>query len=138
MRFLAVRGLTLATAFALAAPPAAAGPPWCAAYRNGSTNCGFYTYQQCMDTIAGNGGFCNRNYIDGDPEKSPRKERKTETSKSKDVEAPKRKEKEKEQAAPAAKPASPAAAAQPAPVTVQPHPSADWERAYARFCTLVK
>ena len=91
---------------------AIAGPPWCAAYRNGSTNCGFYTYQQCMDTIAGNGGFCNRNYIDGDPEKSTRKERKTETSKDKKAEASKRKEKEKEQAAPAVKPTSPPAAAQ--------------------------
>jgi hypothetical protein len=69
MRIVALCSLVFAGVFALAAPAAAFGPPWCAAYRNGSTNCGFYTYQQCMDTVAGNGGFCNRNYIDGPPEK---------------------------------------------------------------------
>jgi tetratricopeptide (TPR) repeat protein len=118
MRVLALCGLTLASAFALSAPAAAAGPPWCAAYRNGSTNCGFYTYQQCMDTVAGNGGFCNRNYIDGPPDKpAAGKERKERDAEPK----AKRKEKEevKERVAPAQKPVPPPAAAQPAPV-VQP------------------
>ena len=97
------------------------GAPWCAAYRNGSTNCGFYTYDQCMASVSGIGGYCNRNYIDGVPDKpAARKERVTEPK-------PKRKE-EKERAAPAQKPVSPPAAAQPAPpppppaATVQPQP----------------
>jgi hypothetical protein len=27
----------------------------------GGTNCGFVTYQQCMDHLSGNGGFCEPN-----------------------------------------------------------------------------
>lgn len=105
----------------LSSPAATQGAPWCAAYRNGSTNCGFYTYDQCMASVSGIGGYCNRNYIDGAPDKpAARKERVTEPK-------PKRKE-EKERAAPAQKPVSPPAAAQPAPpppppaATVQPQP----------------
>ena len=44
--------------------------PWCADYggkMGGSSNCGFSTYEQCMATLSGNGGFCNRNsqYVPG-------------------------------------------------------------------------
>jgi hypothetical protein len=38
--------------------------PWCAQYaggRGGGRNCGFWTFQQCMATIWGNGGFCDPN-----------------------------------------------------------------------------
>ena len=39
--------------------------PWCAVYgggdKGGATNCGFTTFQQCMDTLRGMGGFCNQN-----------------------------------------------------------------------------
>lgn len=39
--------------------------PWCAEYgggdMGGGTNCGFTTYEQCMATLSGMGGFCNRN-----------------------------------------------------------------------------
>lgn len=37
--------------------------PWCAVLNMGdnSYNCGFITYQQCMTTISGIGGFCERN-----------------------------------------------------------------------------
>jgi len=121
MRILALCGLVIAATLGLAPPASAAGPPWCAAYRNGSTNCGFYTYQQCMDTVAGNGGFCNRNYIDGPPEKpAAGKERKEREAEPK----AKRKEKEeaKERAAPVAKPAAPAA--QTVPVIPPPAPPA--------------
>jgi hypothetical protein len=38
---------------------------WCAAYgggqNGGGRNCGFVTYQQCMVTIRGMGGFCEPN-----------------------------------------------------------------------------
>jgi hypothetical protein len=121
MRIVALCSLVFAGVFALAAPAAAFGPPWCAAYRNGSTNCGFYTYQQCMDTVAGNGGFCNRNYIDGPPEKpAAGKERKERDAEPK----AKRKEKEEVKERVAPKPVPPPAAAQPAPVIVQPPPVA--------------
>ncbi len=37
--------------------------PWCAYYsgRGGGTNCEFTTYEQCMATVSGIGGFCNIN-----------------------------------------------------------------------------
>ena len=38
--------------------------PWCAVYRgrmSGSSNCGFSTWNQCMATVSGIGGFCQRN-----------------------------------------------------------------------------
>lgn len=38
--------------------------PWCAQYSDGmggATNCGFTTFQQCLDTVRGIGGFCNPN-----------------------------------------------------------------------------
>ncbi len=36
--------------------------PWCAQYRDGgATNCGFVSFEQCMDTIRGAGGFCMQN-----------------------------------------------------------------------------
>jgi hypothetical protein len=38
--------------------------PWCAHYGNGfggAMNCGFSTFEQCMETVHGIGGFCERN-----------------------------------------------------------------------------
>jgi hypothetical protein len=39
--------------------------PWCAYYGmgddGGGTNCGFTSFEQCMETLRGLGGFCNRN-----------------------------------------------------------------------------
>jgi hypothetical protein len=39
--------------------------PWCAQYggglNGGGRNCGFVSYAQCMETIRGMGGFCERN-----------------------------------------------------------------------------
>ena len=36
--------------------------PWCAIYRDGgATNCGFTTFEQCIATVNGNGGFCVQN-----------------------------------------------------------------------------
>ena len=39
--------------------------PWCALYsgggRGGAENCGFVSFDQCMDTLRGIGGFCNIN-----------------------------------------------------------------------------
>jgi hypothetical protein len=39
--------------------------PWCAYYDGsfGGTNCGFTTFQQCLDTVSGIGGFCERNTL---------------------------------------------------------------------------
>ena len=39
--------------------------PWCSYYTSGGggggTNCGFTTFQQCLDNMRGIGGFCDRN-----------------------------------------------------------------------------
>jgi Protein of unknown function (DUF3551) len=39
--------------------------PWCAVYgggdKGGATNCGFTSFEQCMATLRGMGGFCNQN-----------------------------------------------------------------------------
>ncbi len=108
--------LTLAVCGVSTSADAAA---WCALYRNGSQNCGFYTHEQCRATVSGDGGFCNRNAFESGEEKpAARKERKAEPK-------PKRSE-EKERAAPAERSAPPPAAAQPAPappaVVQQPVP----------------
>ncbi len=58
--------LTLLVLVALVAgnrTAAAQNYPWCAYYGGdfGGENCGFSTYEQCMVTIAGIGGSCERN-----------------------------------------------------------------------------
>jgi hypothetical protein len=39
--------------------------PWCAYYgggdMGGGTNCGFISFDQCMATVSGIGGYCARN-----------------------------------------------------------------------------
>ena len=56
--------VTLSTV--LNTPSRAQNYPWCAQYGgtpSGPTNCGFVTFQQCLDTISGIGGFCVRNNL---------------------------------------------------------------------------
>jgi hypothetical protein len=62
MRLLALvaAGVTLAAAM----PTVSHADPyrWCAQYsRDSGRNCGFVTYRQCMATVSGIGGFCERN-----------------------------------------------------------------------------
>jgi len=51
-------GLSLSASGAQAAP-------WCAQFSGagvgGATNCGFCSFQQCLQTVHGIGGFCSRN-----------------------------------------------------------------------------
>jgi len=39
--------------------------PWCAqlSVRGGARNCGFVTWEQCMATVRGIGGFCEQNFM---------------------------------------------------------------------------
>ncbi len=63
-----MRILALAGAFGLALvattqvpTPADAGPfatRFCAQYKGGAENCGFYSFRQCLASLAGNGGQC--------------------------------------------------------------------------------
>jgi len=65
-----IRPGMLVLAVIAAAPAVVATPvhaeeyPWCAVYTgrgNEGRNCGFVTYQQCMATISGVGGYCTEN-----------------------------------------------------------------------------
>jgi hypothetical protein len=52
--------------------------PWCAQYggaKIGATNCGFTTFQQCLDTVRGIGGSCEQNPQYQAGPYSPRKSR---------------------------------------------------------------
>jgi hypothetical protein len=68
---------TLVMSFALAAPARAEiYYPWCAQYGaggDGGRNCGFSTYVQCMATVSGIGGFCERNSFYTGPAERPAK-----------------------------------------------------------------
>ena len=49
----------------LAGPAAAERYPWCANFADGAgVNCGFASYQQCMETARGTGGYCTENDYD--------------------------------------------------------------------------
>jgi len=116
MRIFALCSLAVVTVLALNTPATAKEPGWCAEYRNGGNNCGFYTHEQCMASVSGIGGFCNRNPFAGEEKPAARREQTSEPK-------PRRKEKEveKERAAPAQKPVPPPAAAQPvSPPAAQP------------------
>jgi hypothetical protein len=54
--------VALMAGFAL--PAQAQNYPWCATYTGsagGSQNCGFTSFEQCMATVRGMGGFCDQN-----------------------------------------------------------------------------
>ena len=39
---------------------------FCAQYKGGAENCGFYTFNQCLASLAGNGGVCVQAAYQGD------------------------------------------------------------------------
>jgi len=51
---------TALAALALTSAAASAGT-WCSYYYQGGTNCGFYSYAQCMANVTGIGGYCSPN-----------------------------------------------------------------------------
>lgn len=61
MHKLAISG-AFAALLLVAAPDAQAREyPWCARYDWTTSNCGFVSLQQCLATISGIGGRCERN-----------------------------------------------------------------------------
>ena len=71
MRFLALAGalgLALAAAGPLAtqADAAPGATRFCALYKGGAENCGFYSFNQCMAALWGNGGICTMATYQGD------------------------------------------------------------------------
>ena len=63
MRKLAILALSLAAIGFAPRDAQAQGKywPWCAYYNAYTYNCGFATFQQCLATISGVGGFCRAN-----------------------------------------------------------------------------
>jgi len=59
------------------APAQARDYPWCAFYtgRFSATNCGFDTYQQCLATVSGIGGYCQPNTMYAPPPGRQRRSR---------------------------------------------------------------
>jgi hypothetical protein len=53
-------GLALLGASQISTPAEAGpyGPRYCAQYRGGGENCGFYTFNQCLAAVSGVGGMC--------------------------------------------------------------------------------
>lgn len=49
---------------------AAAQQRWCAWYDAYTYNCGFRTFEQCLATISGAGGYCQRD-VYGGPQRPP-------------------------------------------------------------------
>jgi hypothetical protein len=42
--------------------------PWCSNFADGAgVNCGFTSYEQCMATSRGTGGYCTKNDYDNEP-----------------------------------------------------------------------
>jgi hypothetical protein len=65
MRTIVLAAITLAS-LSISTIGARAEGSWCATYGGrGGTNCGFYSYQQCMAAISGNGGSCSQNLFYG-------------------------------------------------------------------------
>src|SRR5437588_11079990 len=58
---------TLIVTTAIGTPAHAQNYPWCAYYSGralgGAINCGFTTFQQCLATVSGIGGFCEPNTV---------------------------------------------------------------------------
>jgi hypothetical protein len=38
--------------------------PWCAHFNTGLNACSFYSFQQCMAVLSGNGGMCSPNQFE--------------------------------------------------------------------------
>jgi hypothetical protein len=69
--------VAIAAMAALARPAAAIEYPWCAQYSgdegDGGRNCGFVSREQCIETVRGMGGFCERNLFYTGPTERPAK-----------------------------------------------------------------
>jgi hypothetical protein len=60
MRAIPITAITFA-AISLSSMEGGAAP-WCSEYSGGGMGgCGFYSFEQCLATVRGIGGFCSRN-----------------------------------------------------------------------------
>jgi hypothetical protein len=59
-----IGGAALLFALAGTGSGAQAGP-WCAFYDPSTYNCGFHSFEQCLATVRGAGGWCRPNFFEG-------------------------------------------------------------------------
>jgi hypothetical protein len=66
--FFAAAMIALAASAAPAPAESQTYYPWCAHYMpDGGTNCGFVSWEQCMQTARGAGAYCERNSFYTEP-----------------------------------------------------------------------
>jgi len=59
-----IGGIALLLVMAGTGSPTHADGPWCAFYDASTYNCGFYSWEQCYETVRGGaGGWCRPNYF---------------------------------------------------------------------------
>lgn len=64
--------IPIVTVIIFVAPVDAQNLPWCAIMDNdGTTQCNYYTQQQCLQTISGIGGACVQNSAGSTPQLAP-------------------------------------------------------------------
>jgi hypothetical protein len=66
MKILAV-AIGMLVGGALNANAQAQNQPWCAYFSGGPTNCGFATFEECLQAIHGKTGLCDRNTQNAQP-----------------------------------------------------------------------
>jgi Protein of unknown function (DUF3551) len=86
MRMLKLVSIAVAVIWLSATPARAEGAPWCVRYGTGleGANCGFYSFEQCMQTVRGIGGFCSQNPFEAYGYQQPRQQRPARRSWSRD------------------------------------------------------
>ncbi len=73
---MALAGLALPLCLVLLAGAASAESKtyaWCLFYDSSTYNCGFSTYQQCLETSRGSGGLCRPNPFEAPRPRQPRR-----------------------------------------------------------------
>ena len=58
-----IGGIALLFLVAGGGSSARADGPWCAFYDASTYNCGFYSFEQCYETVRGAGGSCRPNFF---------------------------------------------------------------------------
>ncbi|HTP93880.1 MAG TPA: tetratricopeptide repeat protein [Xanthobacteraceae bacterium] len=109
-------GALVLTALAVYGTATPAAAVWCAHYGNGSNNCGFYTHEQCLASVAGVGGSCNQEGGDSEQRNAQRNER-TKAEPKAQKERPRPETTERSAPPPASSP--PVPIAQPVPTRLQ-------------------
>ena len=60
-----IAGAAALFAIGIAGSTPAQAAPWCAFYGSSTYNCGFHSYEQCLATVRGAGGWCRPNFFEG-------------------------------------------------------------------------